>query len=172
MEKNFFMNIGFVGSSLLSLLKPKAPRTLNHLLRETGYTYDSIRKYLRQLEKSGCVKRTATGAYILGSSAAQFKTELWTFELKLKDARRAVFQAQQCKAIAEVTIIVVPPGQARNYERFTESMGRWGIGLATFDFYSGDFVLLKRPRKTKPLSGGHRMYALSRMFSSHPKTVQ
>jgi hypothetical protein len=162
-----FTHIGFVGASLLSLLKPHAPRTLRYLLKETGYSSASIKKSLGFLKKSGHIEQTTTGAYTLGNSTAFLKTELWAFELKLKDGKRALFQAQQCKAFAEITIIVVPPGQARNYERFSQSMGRWGIGLASFDPYRSDFILLKRPRKTKPLSGEHRMYALSQMFASH-----
>jgi hypothetical protein len=160
-------HIGFIGSSLLSLLKPAAPRTLQYLLRETEYSTNSVRKSLSSLEKSGYISRSSNGLYTLGDSAVLFKTEMWAFELKLSDSKRALFQAQQCKAFAEITIIVVPPGQTKNYNRFEDSMFRWGIGLAAFDPFTGAFTLAKRPRKTKPLSRQHRMYALSQVFSSN-----
>ena len=168
-ELNTFYHVGLVGSCILSLLKPAAPRTLQYLTIEAEYTEASIRKSLAFLEKLGYIERTSKGSYILGSSSVLLKPEVWAFELKLNDSKRAVFQAQQCKAFAEIVIIVVPPNQTKNYNRFRESMTRWGIGLASFDPFTGIFDILKRPRKAKPFSGEHRMYAISQMFASHGK---
>jgi hypothetical protein len=150
-------------------MKPAAPRTLQYLLRKAEYSSTSVRKSLAFLEKSGFIERTSSGSYILGDSAVLLKPEVWAFELKLNDSKRAVFQAQQCKAFAERAIIVVPPSQTKNYNRFRDSMTRWGIGLASFDPYTGVFALLKHSKKTKPFSREHRMYALSQMFASHGK---
>ena len=166
-EMNSYEPVGLVGAYLLSLLKPAAPRTLQYLLREADYSASSVRKSLVSLEKSGYIERTSNGSYILVSAAELLNPEVWVFELKLSDSKRAVFQAQQCKAFAERAIIVVPPGQAKNYNRFRESMNRWGIGLASFDPLSGIFLLLIPPRKTRPFSREHRMYAISQMLASH-----
>jgi hypothetical protein len=166
---NSYEHVGLVGAYLLSLLKPAAPRTLQYLLQEAEYSVSSIKKSLAFLEKLGFIEQTPKGSYILGSAEELLKLEVWTFELKLSDSKRAVFQAQQCKAFAERVIIVVPPGQAKNYNRFRESMTRWGIGLASFDPHNGIFILLKTPRKTKPFSREHRMYAISQMLASHGK---
>ena len=59
-------------------------------------------------------KRTDKGSYILGESSCFLGIEVWAFELKLKDPKRAIFQAQQSRSYAEYSIIVVPPGQERN----------------------------------------------------------
>ena len=166
-ELNSYEHVGLVGSYLLSMLKPAAPRTLQYLLREAEYSTSSVKKSLAFLEKSGYIERTSNGSYILGSFAELLKPEVWAFELKLSDSKRAVFQAQQCKAFAERVIIVVPPSQAKKYNRFKESMNRWGIGLASFNPHSGIFMLLKSPRKTRPFSREHRMYAISQMLASH-----
>ncbi len=166
-ELNSFEHVGLVGSHLLSLLKPTAPRTLQYLHCKTEFSAASVRKSLAFLEKLGYIERTPTGSYILGGSAIFLKPEIWAFELKLNDSKRALFQAQQYKAFAERVIIVVPPGQTRNYNRFKDAMNRWGIGLASFDPFNGIFTISKRPRKTKPFSRGHRMYAISQMLASH-----
>jgi hypothetical protein len=165
-ELNSYEHVGLVGAYLLSLLKPAAPRTLQYLLQEAEYSASSVKRSLAFLEKSGFIEQTPKGSYVLGSAAELLKPEVWAFELKLSDSKRAVFQAQQCKAFAERVIIVVPPGQAKNYDRFRESMTRWGIGLASFDPHSGVFILLKSPRKTRPFSREHRMYAISQMLAS------
>lgn len=169
LDLNSFEHVGLVGAYLLSLLKPAAPRTLQYLLQETEYSVSSVKKSLAFLEELGFIEQTPNGSYILGSAEELMKPEVWAFELKLSDNKRAVFQAQQCKAFAERVIIVVPPSQGKNYNRFRESMTRWGIGLASFDPHSGVFILLQNPRKTRPFSRGHRMYAISQMLASHGK---
>jgi len=169
LELNSFEHVGLVGAYLLSLLKPAAPRTLQYLLQEAEYSASSVKRSLAFLEKLGFIEQTPKGSYILGNAEELLKPEVWAFELKLSDSKRAVFQAQQCKTFAERVIIVVPPGQAKNYNRFRESITRWGIGLASFNPYSGAFILLKNPRKTRPFSREHRMYAISQMLASHGK---
>ena len=102
-------------------MKPAAPRTLQYLLQEAEYSASSVKRSLAFLEKLGFIEQTPKGSYILGSAEELLKPEVWAFELKLSDSKRAVFQAQQCKAFAEKVIIVVPPSQAKNYDRFRDS---------------------------------------------------
>lgn len=163
-KKNSLTHIsGFVSPSILSLLKPTSSRTLNYIISHTGYTYESIKKTLRQLIYNGHIEQTEAGAYRLGKEVKEVKTELWAFELKLSNPRRAVFQAQQSRAFAEYAMIVVPPGQERNYTRFSETIKRWGIGLATFDPINNNFCFVKKGRRAKAFSQMHRFYALSQM---------
>jgi hypothetical protein len=48
-------------------------------------------------------------------------------------------------------------------------MIRWGIGLKSFDPFTGVFAPLKHPGKTKPFSREHRMYDISQMLAFHGK---
>ncbi|MCH7959453.1 MAG: hypothetical protein IID08_04960 [Candidatus Hydrogenedentes bacterium] len=154
---------GLVGPSILNLLKPKAPHTLDYLIAHLEFVRDSIRKSLRQLIDSGHVERTESGAYRLGKSSRGQKPEMWSFELKLNNPKKAVFQAQQSRSYAERAIIVVPPGQEGNYERFREAMQRWHIGLATFEPVTGSFRFVRKGRRAKALSQTHQIYALSQI---------
>lgn len=154
---------GLVGPSILHLLKPKAPHTLDYLFAHSEFTRSSIRKSLRQLVDSGHVEETESNSYRLGNSSKGPQPEIWSFELKLCNPRKAVFQAQQSRAFAERAIIVVPPGQERNYERFRVAMQRWHIGLATFDLATGDFSFVRKGRKARALSHSHQLYALAQM---------
>lgn len=155
---------GFVGPSILSMLKPKAPRTLNYLLTHSEFAEDSIKRSLQQLITFGYVERTPTGAYRLGSAAAQFQIELWCFELKLNNPKRAIFQAQQTRAYAEHAIIVVPMGQERNYIRYIEAIKRWNISLATFDPISGEFCLRHHVRRSRAYNRQYKIYAVSQLL--------
>jgi hypothetical protein len=154
---------GLVGPSILNLLKPKAPRTLEYLLARVEFTRHSIKKSLRQLIDSGHVERTVRGAYRLGKASEGQNPEIWSIELKLNNPKKAVFQAQQSRAFAERAIIVVPPGQERNYERFMKTMRRWHIGLATFDPMGGRFRFVRKGRKAKALIPAHQVYTLSQI---------
>lgn len=154
---------GFVGPSVLHNLKPKAPRTLEYLVNNMEFARESIRRSLRSLVEKGYVEQTESGAYRLALVSSERKPEIWTFELKLNNPKKAVFQAQQSRAFAERAIIVVPPGQERNYERFRETMQRWHIGLATFDIATGTFLFVRKGRKAQALSRMQQLYALSQM---------
>jgi hypothetical protein len=154
---------GFVGPAILHNLKPKAPRTFDYLVGKLEFGPESIRKSLRLMIENGYIEQLESGAYRLSSRMNYEKPEIWTFELKLNNPKKAVFQAQQSRAYAERAIIVVPPGQERNYERFREAMQRWHIGLSTFDPLTGVFRFIRKGRKARALSPTQQTYTLSQM---------
>jgi len=156
---------GFVDPAILTILKPTAPRTLSYLTGHSEFSESSLRRSLRQLAASGHVERTETGAYRLGSAVTQLQAELWAFELKLDNPRRALFQAKQSRTYADRTIIVVPPGQERNYRRYSAAMTRWGIGLYVFDVTTSEIRMFRRGRRFRPLSLQHQFYTIARLQS-------
>ncbi len=159
---------GLVGPSILNLLKPNAPRTREYLDTHLEFSRDSIGKSLRKLIDLDYVEQTDSGAYRLGSTSKGDRPEIWSFELKLNNPKKAVFQAQQSRAFAERAIIVVPPGQERNYVRFQQTMRRWNVGLATFDPITGTFRFVRKGRKANALSQTHQIYALSQVHGATP----
>jgi hypothetical protein len=154
---------GLVGPAILQRLKPVAPRTIDYLVSNLEFGRDSIRRALGQLIDRGYVERLESGNYRLTSAVTLPKPEIWAFELKLNNPKRAVFQAQQCRVYAERAIIVIPPGQEINYVRFEMTMQRWHIGLATFDPTSGVFRFVKKGRKSRALSPAQQLYTLSQL---------
>lgn len=161
--KRLSESIGIIGPAILAILKFNAPRTLHYLVRQSEFSEDSIRRSLRQLIASGHVECTETGSYLLGNAAAHLQTELWAFELKLDKPKRAVFQAQQSRVYANRAVIVVPPGQEKNYSTYRMALKRWGIGLATFDPVTGIFKIIRRCRNTRAVCPQHQIYALSQI---------
>ena len=158
---------GFVGPAILQNLKPKAPRTLDYLVGKLEFSRESIRKSLRLMIENGYIEQLKSGAYRLTDEMNKKKPEIWTFELKLNNPKKAVFQAQQSRAYAERAIIVIPPGQERNYERFRETIQRWHIGLSTFDPITGVFRFIRKGRKARALSPTQKIYTLSQMAKRH-----
>lgn len=154
---------GLVGPSILSLLKLKSPRTLKYLVEHSEFSEKSIKQTMKELMKTGHVEVTKTGSFLRGKKLDFSKSELWAFELKLDNPKRAVFQAQQCRAYADRVIIVVPPGQEANYKRFDKVMKRWHIGLATFDPNNKEFKFIRRGRFARNYNIQHRIYTMFQM---------
>lgn len=162
-QRNSISAPGLVGPAILQNLKPKAPRTFDYLIGKLEFGRESIRKSLRLMIENGYIEQVESGAYRLSTEMNHEKPEIWTFELKLNNPKKAVFQAQQSRAYAERAIIVVPPGQGRNYERFRETMQRWHVGLSTFDPTTGVFRFIRKGRKARALSPTQQFYTLSQM---------
>lgn len=154
---------GLVGPAILQNLKPKAPRTLDYLIGRLEFGPESIRKSLRLMIENGYIEQLESGAYRLAADMNHEKPEIWSFELKLNNPKKAVFQAQQSRVYAERAIIVVPPGQEKNYERFRETMQRWHIGLSTFNPITGVFRFVRKGRKAQAFSPTQQIYTLSQM---------
>jgi len=162
------MNVrGLVGPAILQKLKPAAPRTIDYLVSTLEFGRDSIRRSLKHLIDRGYVEQLESGAYRLANVNQLQTPEIWTFELKLSNPKKAVFQAQQSRTYAERAIIVVPPGQEKNYMRFEVTMQRWHIGLATFDPRTGGFRFVRKGRKSRALSPTQQLYTLSRLSAGH-----
>lgn len=164
------MNVrGLVAPAILKRLKPAAPRTIDYLVSTLEFGRESIRRSLRQLIERGYVEQLEGGAYRLANVNQIHTPEIWTFELKLSNPKKAVFQAQQSRAYAERAIIVVPPGQEKNYERFRETMQRWHIGLARFDPLTGIFRFVRKGRRSRALSPTQQIYTLSQIAKRHER---
>ena len=150
-------------ATILSLLKQKSPRTIKYLLEKIKYSESTIRNSLKFLLANKFIKNTKLDSYTLSIASKQFKVGIYAFELKLNNPKRAIFQAQQSKAYADRVIIVVPPSQIKNYDRFSLTMGRWGIGLMSFDPIMRSLSLIKRPRATSVYSMKQKIYNISRL---------
>lgn len=158
---------GLVSPAILRRLKPAAPRTIDYLVAKLEFGRDSIRRSLRQLIERGYIEQLESGAFRLADVNRLQMPEIWAFELKLNNPKRAVFQAQQSRSYAERAIIVVPPGQDKNYRRFEMTMQRWHIGLATFEPFTGIFQFVRKGRKSRALSPAQQLYTLSQLSAGH-----
>ena len=158
-------SIGIVGPAILTMLKPNATRTLSYLVNNSEFSEDTIKRSLNQLVTSGHIERTDMNSYKLGNDVTHSKIELWVFELKLDNPKRALFQAMQSRAYSNHTIIVIPPSQEKHYKRYSAVMKRWGIGLATFDLTSERFRMPCRGRTSRPHNPQHKIYTLSKIPS-------
>jgi len=154
-------NIGT--ACVLSLLKSRSPRSLSTLTRLSHLTRDIVLRSVRHLVASGLVEELSPDRFILSGGAAIFDIESTAFELKLKSPRRATFQAQQYTLFAQRVWIVVPPSLVSGFDIYRPVLGRWGIGLATFNPHSHAFRVVLAAKRGLPVSREHQAYAMLRL---------
>lgn len=154
------------GSLILSFLHSRSPRSLQYLAKHSGLSMRTVQKVTSELLTRRHVLQTETGSLTLNAARRLWEVQVWAFELKIDNPRRALFQAQQFRLFAHHALIVVPPSQIHLYEKYSESMERWGIGLARFDPLGGEFVVERAPRRGDPQSRHHQAYALFQMLNT------
>jgi hypothetical protein len=155
----------FSCSLVLSFLHARAPRSLPYLTEHSGLSRRVVFDAINELARHRYALRTESGSYLLNPARPLRQVQVWAFELKLDKPKRAVFQAQQYRSFAQRVLIVVPPKQVALYSRFRIPMRRWGIGLATFDPVTSEFLIHRPPRLGDPHSRHHQAYALFQLLS-------
>lgn len=158
------ISLKLAGSLVLSFLHEGAARTPAYVCEHSGLSIRAVQHALEELVQHRYARRTGTGAYLANSRRSLRTVEVVAIELKLNRPRRALFQAQQCRAFAQRVLIVVPPSQLGTYKRYRVPLRRWGIGVATFEPASGEFIVHRKPRRGKANSRQHQAYALFQLF--------
>jgi hypothetical protein len=160
------ITVTFAGSLVMSFLHERAPRSLAYVCEHSGLSRRTIESATDELVKRKYVLRTESGSCLLNPRRPLRQVRVWAFELKLDKPKRAVFQAQQYRSFAQGVLIVVPPEQLALYDKFELAMGRWGIGLASFNPLTEEFIVARPPRIGRPHSRHHQAYALFQLLGS------
>jgi len=148
---------------VMALLKPSAPRGEDYIRRATGLSSSVIHRSLDELENARLIERAGTG-FVVAPRFATTRWELWAFEVKLEDWRRALFQALQYRSFADRVIIVMPERWAHRAERHSELFKRLKIGLLAVDERSSAIRVIVSPRRTRPGSRFHHLNAVGRFL--------
>lgn len=148
--------------NVLSLLKNKAPRTKPYLIQRTNYSSRTINLALQELQKRSIVQETSSGSYTICSKWNIPKNEIWAFELKLNDWKRALFQAMQCKSYANRVVLVFPFSRERLIKENIGIFKSFRIGVMLFDPYSLEYSVVCKPYKNNP-SRMHYLYTYANL---------
>lgn len=157
-------HLGLTDSAVLAQLKYGSPRTTSYLTNTTGFSTRSIRSSLEKMRSLNMIKRAGDDSYLIANLNSLFKARLWAFELKIANMKRAVFQAQQYRALAGTVMIVVPPEKSQVVARFSPALRIWGIGVATFDYFSREVRIVRLPASGRPVSRQHHLYAVAQLL--------
>lgn len=150
---------------ILSLLKSKAPRTIKYLENKSGYQISTVRRALNLLESQELVLKNDRNQYFLGCKWIEPVTEVWAFELKLKNWKRALFQALQYKTFANRVAVVFPVNMKELLNKNIDVFKKFNVGVIIYDHKTYEIEFLSKPSKLKPSSRSQNLYTLSRLAS-------
>jgi hypothetical protein len=98
----------------------------------------------------------------------QHEVSIISFELKLKDWKRAVKQAFRYKSFSNISYVVLSAKNANAALNNIEMFEKYNIGLAKFDSNS-DFEILYKPETCKPFSDNLNTKLIETISSSRKK---
>lgn len=136
---------------IIVALKAKQPKSVDRLALEIGRSRATVRDWLAQMEREELVRAVSAAGYVLGPKSDLPDCEIWCFEGKLKDWKRALYQATRYRAFANRSFVVMPEQFIRSAEAQVDRFRSARIGLLALDD-SGELRIVTLPRSKQPRS--------------------
>ncbi len=150
-------------SRLLASLRQGPAQSVEDLLPRIGVTQPVLNKWLRALTEANLVTTTRDGRFRTIPHQIFPSVEICSFELKLKNWQRALYQATRYRSFSHRVFVVMPTRSAQVAYQHQELFYRANVGLVAHEV-SGDSRVLVRPKKRAPHSSYRTIMALG-MFS-------
>lgn len=163
------------GTLIFSLLKPKAVRSKRYLQEKTGLSEKTITRVLKELCENEVIVEEKEELYHLSSNALMPRLDIWAFELKISNWKRALFQALQYKAFANYSVVVFPFERESVLAKQMELFRELNVGILLFDVRNEKVKFLLHPQKEKSSSKWHTLFALGKLahqYSSENNQIQ
>lgn len=157
-------------ASVLSLLKYRAPRTDEYLLKSTGLSRAVLRRAIATLSDCQLIGEIHPGQFVR-TYRVPTDIELWAFELKIDNWQRALYQARRDLAFCHRATVVLSEDGARRAIRRLDRFRALGVGLFKVDMDSNTAVCVVPPRALKPESERHYLHALGKYMSLKPINI-
>lgn len=149
-----------VASRIVATLRPRSPRTEESLLSSSGVTRSTFRPVLGRVLELGIATVTDSGSFLLGEAYSRPSIELCAFEFKLKDWRRAFYQALRYRSFAHRVYVVMPESHARLALGSEDRFKTFGVGLIAHGFGGKSSILVRSP-KNRPRSPASLVRAIA-----------
>lgn len=140
-------------------LSRRAAQTEADLKRRVGVTAPVLRKYLRELLASGLIAETVDHRFMAGLSRSLPAIEICSFELKLKNWQRALYQAIRYRSFSHRVFVVMPHDATSAALANREAFRKANVGLIAHE-KSGESIVLIRPAKRRPRAPHRSIMAL------------
>lgn len=132
-------------------LRARQPKTVEQLALDVGRSRETIRYWLSRMTDARLVRVTPAGGYVLGPKSSLPDCEIWCFEGKLRDWKRALYQATRYRAFAHRSFVVMPDDLIRSAESQVDRFRLARVGLISLDA-DGQFRIVTKPRSHQPRS--------------------
>ena len=150
-------------SRILEILKPQAVRRESFLRARSGVATATFRRWLAELVEAGLVRDLGRGRYVLGPRFTLPQIEICSFEFKLKNWKRAFYQAKRYRTFSHRVFVVMPPQTVGRVNGALDHFRRFNIGLIAHDS-NGISEQLLPSRKRGPISRASFIRALGMLL--------
>jgi len=154
------------GSLVLSILKYNSGRTKDYIKERTGITDTALNRALRELKANDFLVKKKN-LYFLSKSFVQESDNIWAFDLKAPNWKRALQQATLYKAFANYVVAVRPSDEEEALQEKLELFAELNVGLLLFNPQSLEYKWLRRPLKDNALSKWQKLFFLGRLAAQH-----
>lgn len=136
-------------------------QNLKNLSESTGYDFNRLKKILNVLLEHSVIKCNKNGQYSLYAKWNNFDVDLWAFELKLKNWKRALYQATQYKTFSNNVFTVFPAYKKHLLETNIGYFKKLNIGCLLQNSDTNELQILYYPQKESIIKGSQYLYALT-----------
>lgn len=138
-------------SRIVAELRFALPCTESRLIAAAGVGLGTFRSALYRAMDVGLITQTQSGSFLLGPAFPEVSVEICAFEFKLRDWKRALYQAARYRAFSHRVYVVMPSNATKRPSEFVHLFHTFGIGLIEHD-PDGRSRRLTLARKQKPRS--------------------
>ena len=143
-------------SLVLSMLKYNSGRTKEYIKEST----------LRELKANDFITKKKN-LYFLSDSFVQASDNIWAFDIKAPNWKRAFEQASLHKAFANYVVAVRPFEEEDVLQEKLELFVELNVGLLLFNVRTLECKWLRRPLKDNALSKWQKLFLLGRLSGQH-----
>lgn len=120
----------YSNAMITAFLHKKQTRTLNYLIKQTGYTKEHILNTISILKKEKIIIEFCEHKYVISDDFKFPKLKFNAYELKLKDWKKAILQAVKNTNFAYSSYVVMPNSESiKIFKKYSNIFYKYNIGL-------------------------------------------
>lgn len=173
--KSFLTNVTeenwYTVSRILSILSKQKGHTVSFIEKKTGISENSLIKDLCFLQNRNILEQDRYGNYRLAENFVIPKLSISSFELKLENWKRALFQAIRYKTFSEFSYVVMPKEKITLLKKKFDFFKQSNIGIAVYDERKDTLETIYRATKNKNISKSHLYYMSGKIMFAYQNNV-
>lgn len=154
-------------SIILAFMKKKQFRTPDYIIKKTGLSQRIVIKELNYLCRLNICEKNNMENYKFVEDFEMPIGHIHSFELKMTNWKRALFQSIRYKTFSEYTSIVMPFEKEEILLKNIDSFKACNIGAVLFDARNFQTKILYRAKKNPTISLQHLYYMSGKVLLQH-----
>jgi len=147
---------------ILSIILDEKMIEQDRLKLKVGLSISTIKRGLDSLAAAELIENDRESGEICISDSFRIPSmELWAFELKMKDWKKALLQALQFQTYSNLAYVVMPVRDSDILSRIGEVYEKYNIGLIALDHENMRISIIVSPKFSPPKSRIFYLYALA-----------